>query len=341
MLLQVGRQSPINLRPLLGIKPLESTKGRGYMAWGYLAMLRHTGESAYAAKARACLEWLIGNKSPLSAEYCWGNHFDYASRAGEYAKHEPIIVWTALIGQAFLDGYETLGEARYLDVARSICAWILRLPREQLGAGICLSYLATRQLSVHNANLLGAAMLARTARHTGAEELTAVARAAVEYSCSRQRRDGSWFYAEGPRYQWIDNFHTGYNLDSIKCYIDNSGDETVRPHLERGFRYYKSTFFAPGGVPKYYHDRTYPIDIQCAAQGIETLAKHADLDGDALSMAAAVARWTMANMQDPSGYFHYRRYPFLVARTPMLHWGQATMYRALAYLSLQRQRVDR
>jgi len=36
LLQQVGRQSPINLRPLLGIKPLESTKGRGYMAWGYL-----------------------------------------------------------------------------------------------------------------------------------------------------------------------------------------------------------------------------------------------------------------------------------------------------------------
>jgi len=56
-------------------------------------------------------------------------------------------------------------------------------------------------------------------------------------------------------------------------------------------------------------------------------------------MATAVARWTIANMQDPSGYFYYRRYPFMVARTPMLHWGQATMYRALAYLSL-RQRVD-
>ena len=58
-----------------------------------------------------------------------------------------------------------------------------------------------------------------------------------------------------------------------------------------------------------------------------------------LAMATAVARWTIANMQDPSGYFYYRRYPFMVARTPMLHWGQATMYRALAYLSL-RQRVD-
>src|SRR5665647_2246088 len=35
LLLQLIRQSPINLRPLFGVKPLDSTIGRGYMAWGY------------------------------------------------------------------------------------------------------------------------------------------------------------------------------------------------------------------------------------------------------------------------------------------------------------------
>jgi len=35
-------------------------------------------------------------------------------------------------------------------------------------------------------------------------------------------------------------------------------------------------------------------------------------------------------MQDPDGYFYYRRYPMITAKTPMLHWGQATMFKALA-----------
>jgi hypothetical protein len=81
-----------------------------------------------------------------------------------YAKHESIIVWTSLIGQAFLDAYESLGEERYLDVAKSICNWIVKLPREEAATGTCLSYLAIRQSSIHNANMLGAAMLARTAK---------------------------------------------------------------------------------------------------------------------------------------------------------------------------------
>jgi hypothetical protein len=37
-------------------------------------------------------------------------------------------------------------------------------------------------------------------------------------------------------------------------------------------------------------------------------------------------------MQDATGYFYYRRYPLMVARIPMLHWGQATMFHALALL---------
>ena len=53
-----------------------------------------------------------------------------------------------------------------------------------------------------------------------------MARAALAYSCSRQLPDGAWYYGEESRYHWIDNFHTGYNLDSIQCYIDNTGDQT-------------------------------------------------------------------------------------------------------------------
>jgi hypothetical protein len=55
-------------------------------------------------------------------------------------------------------------------------------------------------------------------------------------------------------------------------------------------------------------------------------------------LALKVAKWTTEHMQDRTGYFYYRRYsPWLVNRTPTLHWGQATMLYALAgpYKSLE------
>lgn len=56
-ILQQGvRRFPINIRPLLGIRPLDSTKGRGYMAWGYLLRYRHSKGEDYKRKVFACLE---------------------------------------------------------------------------------------------------------------------------------------------------------------------------------------------------------------------------------------------------------------------------------------------
>lgn len=332
ILQQLVRQSPVNLRPLLGVKPLESTKGRGFMAWGYLKMYKLTGDQQYREKSVKCLEWLIENKAPKYSNYSWGNFFDFSSRSGKLPKYEPIIVWGSLIGHAFIDAYEILKDKKYLDVAVSICDWILALPMEQTGTGTCISYYAFRQSSIHNSNMLGAAMLARTARYSGNAKALKVAKEAMKYSCSRQLSDGAWYYGEASNQHWIDNFHTGYNLDSLKCYIDNSNDKTFEKNLRYGLEYYKKTFFEDDGRPKYYHNRVYPVDIQCASQAIDTLAYFSEYDKSCLELSCKIAKWTIDNMQDKTGYFYYRELPWIKIKTPMLHWGQATMYKALTNL---------
>lgn len=335
LLMQAIRQCPFNLRPLFGVRPQDSTKGRGYMAWGYLTLYKATGRKEFLDKAVQCLKWLDTHKAPRFRHHSWSNHFDFVSRGGGYTKDDPISVWTSLIGHAYIEAFELTGNRWFLQIAESACNWILELPREQTDRGACLSYLAHTQSSIHNSNLLGASLLARTAGHNGNIEYLRVARSAIEYSCSRQLPDGSWWYAEAPKYHWIDNFHTGYNLDSLDAYISASGDVGFRANLERGLEFYKSHFFEDSGRPKYYHTRTYPVDIQCAAQSIDTLARFSDRDPACRELACNVADWSIRNMQDPKGYFYYRQYPLVTAKTPMLHWGQATMFKALAELVLR------
>jgi hypothetical protein len=180
--------------------------------------------------------------------------------------------------------------------------------------------------------MLGAAALARTAKHTGNPEYLRVAQSAMKYSCTRQLKDGAWYYGEKPMYAWIDNFHTGYNLDSLKRYIFYTGDQTWGDVLAKGFAYFKERFTEEDGCPRYYHNRRYPIDIQGAAQVIDTLAFFSDDDPTSLELAVKVARWTIEHMQDRDGHFYYRRYPGITAKAPMIHWGQATMFKALAHL---------
>lgn len=334
LLQQTIRQCPFNLRPLFGIRPKDSTKGRGYMAWGYLVLYRATHQQHFLDKATRCLEWLDEHRVSRFRHHSWSNHFDFVSRGGGYTKDDPIIVWTCLIGHAYLEAFEITRNDWFLEIAESACDWIMELPREKTSRGDCVSYLAHVQSSIHNANLLGAGLLARTARHTGNEEYLRVARSATEYSCSRQRPDGSWWYAEDPKYHWIDNFHTGYNLDSLDMYLEATGEEAFRAALEKGLLFYQTHFFEDSGRPKYYHTRTYPVDIQCAAQSIETLTRFSNRDRRCEELAKKVAAWSIRNMQDASGYFYYRQYPLVTAKTPMLHWGQATMFKALAVLFL-------
>lgn len=332
VLQQVIWKSPVNIRRWVGVKPMDSTKGRGFMAWGYLLRHQVTGDRTFLDKAISCLEWLRANTSPRYPDVSWGNHFDFTTRGGRIPAHESTIVWSGLIGQAFLEAYEQTREVRFLETAQGICDWILKLPRERTATGDCLSYVAFAQSSIHNSNLLGAGMLARTWKHCGRTEYREVARQAALYSCSRQRPDGSWWYGELPKHHWIDNFHTGYNLDSLKRYLVSTGDTEFQPHLLKGYAYFKSVFFEATGRPRYYHNHTYPVDIQCAGQAIDTFSFFADEDPDAVNHALKVAEWTLANMQDPTGYFYYRQYPLMIARTPYFHWGQATMFKALAHL---------
>jgi rhamnogalacturonyl hydrolase YesR len=332
VLQQMVYRSPVNLRPILGIKPHVSTKGRGYMAWGYVKMFRQTRDAAYGERARSGLDWLIEHKSPYYTDYSWGNHFPFCTRGGKTPALEPIVPWTALIGQAFFEAYDTFADTRYREVLESIGQWFLKLPRERTEAGTCISYVAFKQNSIHNSNMLAAAFLAQLSRLTGASEPMDVARDAMLYSCSRQRSDGAWMYGAAPKYQWNDNFHTGYNLDCLRRYRLASGDHQFDEQLRLGFEYFERHFFEPDGRPRYYDIQTYPTDIQCAGQAIDTLTLFSAEKPGALDLAMKVANWTIDNMQDRDGHFYYRDLRWIKAKTPMLHWGQGTMFKALAHL---------
>ena len=330
LLQQVVRQSPWNLRPVLGVRPLESTKGRGYMAWGYLQRFRETGNAGYWEKAASCLDWLDENKAPGFSTHSWGNHFDFSSRTGKLPKHAPIIVWTSLIGQAFLDAYELKGMPRHLEVAKSVCRWILDLPRERTASGTCLSYVAFTTKSIHNSNMLGAAMLGRMSKIANDRDMAEVAREAMVYSCSRQLADGAWYYGEKEDTRWIDNFHTGYNLCALRSIARNAETTEFDPIIRRGFEFYRSHFFRDDGAPKYFHDRTYPIDTHAVAQSIITLLAFRDFDAINGDLAHIVCNWAMENMRDREGYFYYQVQPFYKNRISYMRWTQAWMLLALA-----------
>ncbi len=336
--LQQGvRRFPLNVRPLLGIQKSHSSKGMGFLARGFMRLHGSTGEKIWQDKAESALRWLIANQSKGYSGSSWGNHFDYQSRTFYLPKGVPTVVWTSLIGHAFLDGYVHFKDERYLQIAVNACEHILcDLNRYPDGNGVCISYVPGLNSQVHNANVLAGSLLARTYLYGRNNEYQMLAQKVMQYTAQYQQPDGAWWYGEKANLRWVDNFHTAYVLDSFKHYASGTGDHRFDDNLMRGYEYWKNTFFLVDGTPKYYSHRILPLDIQCCSQAIDTLVFFSNHDRDGLQLALKIARWTIKNMQDRTGYFYYRRYsPGIVNRTPTLHWGQATMLCALAGLYKQ------
>lgn len=337
---QTVRRFPVNLRPLIGIKKATSSKGMAFCALGYLKMHQATQNNIYIEKAQICLDWLINNYSKGYSGYSWGNHFSYEARGGRIPLGVPTIVWTSLIANVFLDAFEYLDDQKYLNVAKSAADFVVHDIGRYEEADDCLCFMYTPQDrdnptyegSIHNSNVLGAWLLARVAKHINDNGLKSLAKKSINYTITYQLPDGGWYYGEANKFRWIDSFHTGYVLESIHGYIQATGDKTHEDKLLKGYKYFIKTFFETDGTPRYYNYKIYPIDIQCPSQGIQTLVNLRQYDPSSIETAEKIAQWTIKHMQDEEGFFYFRKYPAITNKTPMFHWGQATMLSGLAHL---------
>lgn len=341
--LQQGiKRLPWNLRPLLGIRPATSTKAIGYFARAHLKLYLLLGDHRYLQRAQKELTWLLEHPSPGFSGLSWGNHFDYQSRAFYLPKGRPTAVWTSLIGHAFLDAEALNSQPGYQEAINRICQFITTdLERRPEPPGACISYIPGEYHPVHNSNMLAAAVLARACSATGDYSLREVATQAITYTVERQHAGGSWWYGEASNFHWIDSWHTAYVLDSLYWFMKCTDNWDYHQAFRQGAAFWVSNFFLSDGTPRFYADRTYPIDIQAAAQAIETLCLLAEADDPAcLDRARRVASWTINNMQSPDGHFFHQRERLWASKTPMLHWGQATMLHALSCLASLEARTE-
>jgi Glycosyl Hydrolase Family 88. len=295
----------------------------------------HTLES----DLRFLIERLMSSRCENYSEACWGYNFDWQSRAFFAPRNTPNVVCTVFAAQACLDWYERTGAESVLEIVNSSCRFLLdRLNRSAGSDGECFSYTPLDHSRVHNVNLLAAELLARVFNLTKIDEYRDAAMRATKYTLARQRRDGSWLYGEDASQTWIDSFHTGFILVSLKHLIESLDIQTWRSALNEGYQFYEKRFFLADGTPGYYHDQLHPHDVHSAAQGIITFVEMTDLTPNAKAMAERVMRWAIDHLQDPSGFFYFQIHRFYTIKTSYMRWAQAWMLYALS-LYLHRNRI--
>jgi hypothetical protein len=339
--IQGFKRSPINFRKLLMVPKEHNAKGIGLFLLGYcnLYELALKGERAFGkpmallSKIHELANLLDDLKNTNYSGACWGYNFDWqARRLFLFPANTPTVVATTFCAEALFKAYELTKEIRYKDLALSSANFVMEdLNRIPHHSGFLFSYSALNgNNTVYNASLLGAKLLSLCYKYSGDEYYKNTAEEAVKAACEGQSNDGSWIYGTMSHQSWIDSFHTGYNLDAISVYQNCTGDNQFNSNLEKGFAYYIANFFESDGTPKYYNNKTYPIDIHCPAQLFVTLSKlkqfktHQDL-------AIKVFSWSIKNMQSKSGYFYYQLKKQWSSKISYMRWSNAFMFNAITF----------
>lgn len=340
----------VNIRPLFLLPKGFNPKGLGLFLWGYTKLYKREKSAEYLVQIEKLLGLLDGCKTEVhphlypppsrgrgkdgleNSGHGWGYNFDWQSRAFFIPKYTPTVVNSSFIGHALLDTWHYIGLTKAKDLAVPIGEFIINdLHRLEESGTVCFSYTPIDNYFVHNANLLGASLLIRLFKETGKEEYKDTALAALAYSIKHQRDDGSWFYAEKDMAHWIDSFHTGFNLQAIKYFLDLGFAEEYRPKYEKGVRFYAENFFLADGAPKYYHDRVYPIDIHSPAQAVVFFSGMGRVYAE---LTERVLKWMIENMQGPDGAFYFQKNKYFTNKIPYMRWSQAWAFHALTEYQL-------
>jgi hypothetical protein len=333
LLTQAVKRSPLDLRPALGIPPGASAASLAWVASAYARGGFLRPEST-EPRLREVLGALDSLRCPGYEEPCWGYHFDVQSRVFFYSSQTPNTIATAFAGLALLDAHAALGGPRLLAEARLVGEFFLRrIPQTPDEPGAYFGYLPGDRSPIHNSSLLVASLLARLAAATGEGHFADPAAAAVRYTTSRQRSDGSWPYGERPNLDWVDNFHSGYVLDALRACADAGVAVTeAETAWRRGLAHYRRHLFLADGTPKYYPEKVHPIDSQCVAQGIQTLSIAAPHDPQAGEMAWRVLAFAQREMRRRDGLPIFQRRRLWANRTVHVRWVVAPMLLALSHL---------
>ncbi len=330
---QALKLSPVNVRGLLGISKTQNSKALAVFLSSFINMSAEQVSDRDSLIAEM-IRLIVAKKSPDSSYWCWGYSFPWQTRFEVVPAEAPNLVCTTFVALALLDAYDQIGDPKCLEMAVSAAEYIVNdLYWTEGGEVAGFSYPQPGVRSkTHNANLLAAALLCRIYKHTGDAKLLGPALTVARYSVSKQRDDGSWDYGEAPSQRWIDNFHTGYNLRALQALCRYAGTSEFESSIHRGFEFYRAHFFREDGAARYFHDRTYPIDIHSVAESILTLVAFRELDPGNIALAQSVIHWTMNHMWDDRGFFYYRVHRLGTIRTSYMRWSQAWMLLAMSTL---------
>lgn len=344
LILQANLYSPVNFRPLLGVKKACHNKALALLSRSYLMLFQITGDTGYKSEAEKLLKILIRNDlSGNDREFaCSSYAFTYVAPNHLLRSNIPDIICATETMKSLLLAYELFNNTQYFSAAERGKRYLLN---RLLVEGKDYAYFKYTPYEkgkiVFNVSALALEAISLFLKHKREGSLIEIGEKVTDFLLKFQRGDGAWpysYFSKNKIFYWQNDYHQGFIIDGLQAftsYLTGAiSNDKVKEKIKKGILFYQNKQFDSKRRSYYRYPIKYPVDIHNQAQGIITFSKlySSTNDLDYLNMAEKIADWTIRNMQSSDGYFFSHWYLGFVNKIPYMRWGQAWMMLALSSL---------
>jgi hypothetical protein len=326
-----------------------------HYAMGFAFLYELTADLRHLERAVHFLNELVVSRCSGFKEFCWGYPFDWVWHGGTTKRQTPLITTTPYVYEAFLQVTKLLQQQNvqrstpnaqrstskatddYAQILESIArhaANDIKDFRTSESASSC-SYTPFSEGGVINAAAYRAFLLTSASKFLAKDEYWRIAERNLNFVLENQNPDGSWFYAIDGVRDFVDHYHTCFVMKALAKIHTLTGHPACLEALSKGIKYYLENLFDEDGLPKPFSKAprltVYKHELYDCAECINLCM----LLRDRFRVLSATLEKVVAHVLEawvkPDGSFRSRKLHLGWDNVPMHRWGQAQMFRSLAF----------
>ena len=221
--IQFGKRSPINFRKILLVPKERNPKGISLIILGLINDFQRTQDEYYLNEAKILANWLINSSVDRHKwKYpAWGYNFDWQSKAFYVEKGTPNVIATVYAAKALHQLANIIDDKKMKELSIKAAFFIQDKLLVHKNDQTYIRYIPNQNTFVHNANLWGAAWIARVGKEINNKNMIHNSLDCTYETLRSQKIDGSWEYGKMSHHKFIDGFHTGFALEALNIIKNN------------------------------------------------------------------------------------------------------------------------
>jgi hypothetical protein len=311
-----------------------------HYAMGFARLAMHSNDEGHYRRALHFLEVLEQTRCSGYEYYCWGYPFNWETLRGTIRQGTPLITTVPYVYEAFREVHGIDNDGRWRQIMRSIAEHGLHdyqdFATSKRASACSYTPMPEQSVGVINANAYRAFLLTQAAMDFSEDCYQKAADRNLYFVLESQNPDGSWYYANEGKRQFIDHFHTCFVLKALAKIEALTGNSECTRAIERGIDYYVRNLFDERGVPQpfsrpprliIYRRELYDY-AECINLGVLLRSRFEKLD----RLVDGVVNQVLTVWQKPDGSFRTRQLFLGWDNVPMHRWALAQLFRSLCSL---------